>query len=112
MSFFPKWSARRDSVDIGLNMSCSGSSAPTLNTTDIPVTVARTGTGVYTITVTSNDLKIKALKSAICKAFASTAEYGVKVGTWSGGVLTITTYNSGSAADLTGDIHVHIILGA
>lgn len=114
MSFFPSWAGRREQIVLSGYITCSGSSDPTLNTTDLPLTAARTGTGTYTLTVKPSDLKIRKLKSFISDATTSTAAYstpGAEVA-WSDGVLTFKTFDSGSAADLTGTVHFTLTLGA
>ena len=109
---FPGFGAEREQVTVAISMTCSGTSAPTLVTTGVPVTLTRTGTGAYKVQI-KGPLSVKKLKTSIVQATTSSATYDAPIAerAYSAGAFTFKTFSFGSATDLTGAVNLLLVLG-
>ena len=109
---FPVFGAEREQVTVAISMTCSGTSAPTLVTTGVPVTLTRTGTGTYKVQL-NGPLSVKKLKTSIVDATTATGTYDAPIAerAYSTGAFTFKTFTSGSAANLTGAVNLLLVLG-
>lgn len=97
--FNKKWSARPEEVDFNFRVSSAGVLvAPAVGAM---VTVAKPGTGVYTLTFPSTAIFAEflgaraAVESAVAGAFGAVTSWNASTR-----VLTVTTLTAGAAADL------------